>query len=197
MSLVTHRHAIFTRNKFQKVQYSKNLCVQCNATGTQQNILILGGTGRVGSSTATALKRFVPDNNLILSGLNSKKFEKVIKDKPDLRSCEFRYCDIDNRDSLEQILNGVDIVVHCAGPFQQKENFNVIEAAIDKQVAYIDVCDDADYSQAVKSKYDQKAKDKGKLWFNNIILLQIWCNLRSYSNISKFDVCEGKFDDVG
>ena len=42
---------------------------------------------------------------------------------------------------------GMDLVIHCAGPFQWKEECAVLEAAIAAGTPYIDVCDDADYSK--------------------------------------------------
>ena len=41
---------------------------------------------------------------------------------------------------------GVDLVIHTAGPFQWKQTCSVLEAAIAAGTPYIDVCDDADYS---------------------------------------------------
>ena len=38
--------------------------------------------------------------------------------------------DIDDVKDLEKVLEGVDLVVHCAGPFQRKEHCLVLEAAI-------------------------------------------------------------------
>jgi saccharopine dehydrogenase-like NADP-dependent oxidoreductase len=42
---------------------------------------------------------------------------------------------------------GADLVVHTAGPFQRSSNFNVVEAAIDLKIPYMDVCDDTTYSE--------------------------------------------------
>ena len=41
---------------------------------------------------------------------------------------------------------GMDLVIHTAGPFQWKQTCSVLEAAIAAGTPYIDVCDDADYS---------------------------------------------------
>ncbi|KAG0530173.1 hypothetical protein BDA96_05G162500 [Sorghum bicolor] len=47
---------------------------------------------------------------------------------------------------LEEALQGVDLVVHTAGPFQRAEECTVLQAAISTKTPYIDVCDDTDYS---------------------------------------------------
>ena len=44
------------------------------------------------------------------------------------------------------LAQGVDLVIHTAGPFQWKETCAVLEAAISAGTPYIDVCDDADYA---------------------------------------------------
>jgi len=45
-------------------------------------------------------------------------------------------------------------------PFQRKERCAVLEAALAARVAYMDVCDDADYSQRARG-YHQQAVDSG------------------------------------
>lgn len=44
-------------------------------------------------------------------------------------------------------MQGADLILHTAGPFQHSNNYNVIEAAIETKTPYIDVCDDTHYSQ--------------------------------------------------
>jgi hypothetical protein len=49
---------------------------------------------------------------------------------------------------------------HPRRPFQRKERCAVLEAALAARVAYMDVCDDADYSQRARG-YHQQAVDAG------------------------------------
>ncbi|GJN13839.1 hypothetical protein PR202_gb00587 [Eleusine coracana subsp. coracana] len=56
---------------------------------------------------------------------------------------------------LEEALQGVDLVVHAAGPFQREQKCAVLEAAISTKTAYIDVCDDTDYSWRAKGFHEQ------------------------------------------
>lgn len=44
----------------------------------------------------------------------------------------------------------MDLLVHAAGPFQRRTECNVLEACIAAGVPYMDVCDDADYTQRAK-----------------------------------------------
>lgn len=48
---------------------------------------------------------------------------------------------------LQAVLSGADLVIHAAGPFQRSENHTVLQKAIEAKVAYLDVCDDMDYSE--------------------------------------------------
>jgi saccharopine dehydrogenase-like NADP-dependent oxidoreductase len=50
--------------------------------------------------------------------------------------------------------------LHPRRPFQRKERCAVLEAALAARVAYMDVCDDADYSQRARG-YHQQAVDAG------------------------------------
>lgn len=52
---------------------------------------------------------------------------------------------------------GADLVLHAAGPFQRRTECNVLEACIAARVPYIDICDDADYSQRAKALHQKCA----------------------------------------
>ena len=73
---------------------------------------------------------------------------------------QFVAVDIDDAASLEAVLRGADLVVHTAGPFQRKTTCDVLEAAIATRTPYMDVCDDADYSQRARG-YHERAQAAG------------------------------------
>ncbi|KAK6141533.1 hypothetical protein DH2020_024725 [Rehmannia glutinosa] len=91
-------------------------------------ILILGGTGRVGGSTALALSKFCPDLRIVIGGRNRDKGAEMVTKLGN--NTEFSEVDINDSKSLEEALKDVDLVVHTAGPFQQAEKCTVLEAAI-------------------------------------------------------------------
>ncbi|KAL8527474.1 hypothetical protein ACS0TY_005357 [Phlomoides rotata] len=123
----------------------------------KSRILILGGTGRVGGSTAVALSKFCPDQlRIIIGGRNRDKGAAMVEKLGN--ETEFSEVDINDSKSLEAALDGVDLVVHTAGPFQQAEKCTVLEAAIQNKVAYLDVCDDTSYAWRAKS-YMNRAMD--------------------------------------
>ncbi|XP_030960069.1 uncharacterized protein LOC115981826 isoform X1 [Quercus lobata] len=123
--------------------------VQLPDKSRSARVLVLGGTGRVGGSTATALSKLCPDLQIIIAGRNREKGASMVATLGG-RS-EFAEVNIDNVKSLEAALRDVDLVVHTAGPFQQVEKCTVLEAAIHTKTAYIDVCDDTTYACRAKS----------------------------------------------
>ncbi|XP_018825478.1 uncharacterized protein LOC108994644 isoform X1 [Juglans regia] len=116
-------------------------------------VLVLGGTGRVGGSTAIALSNLRPDLRIIVAGRNREKGASMVTTLGG--NSQFAEVDIENVKSLEAALKDVDLVVHTAGPFQQAERCTVLEAAIQTKTAYVDVCDDTTYSRRAKSFKDR------------------------------------------
>ncbi|KAL6341816.1 hypothetical protein AAG906_038060 [Vitis piasezkii] len=114
-----------------------------------RRVLVLGGTGRVGGSTAIALSKLCPDLRITVGGRNREKGAAMLAKLGE--NSEFAEVNIDNVKSLEAALNDVDLVIHTAGPFQQAEKCTVLEAAIETKTAYVDVCDDTTYAWRAKS----------------------------------------------
>ncbi|VAI15707.1 unnamed protein product [Triticum turgidum subsp. durum] len=116
-------------------------------------VLVLGGTGRVGGSMATALSQLRPDLNILIGGRNREKGMSLVS-KLGERS-EFIHVDIRNTSRLKAVLEGVDLVVHAAGPFQRDDKCTVLQAAIFTKTRYTDICDGVDYSWRAKSFHEQ------------------------------------------
>ncbi|KAJ4780233.1 hypothetical protein LUZ62_064490 [Rhynchospora pubera] len=116
-------------------------------------VLVLGGTGRVGGSTATALSKLCPSLQIQVAGRNREKGAALVSKLGE--KSEFVELDINNTRMLERALDGVDLVVHTAGPFQRQEKCTVLEAAISTKTAYIDVCDDTEYSWRAKGFHNE------------------------------------------
>ena len=69
--------------------------------------------------------------------------------------------DVDDVASLEAALRGAALVVHAAGPFQQRKQNRVLEAAITARCAYVDVSDDADFSERSREEHGAAAAAAG------------------------------------
>mmetsp|Transcript_20864 Transcript_20864/g.47035 ORF Transcript_20864/g.47035 Transcript_20864/m.47035 type:complete len:342 (+) Transcript_20864:1-1026(+) len=63
----------------------------------------------------------------------------------------FAEVSLGDKGSMERAMAGSDLVIHTAGPFQGGKP-QVLEAAIAAGVAYMDVCDDVEYCQEMKTK---------------------------------------------
>ncbi|XLR13810.1 hypothetical protein S83_041748 [Arachis hypogaea] len=123
--------------------------VQLPEKTRNSTVLVLGGTGRVGGSTAIALSNLCPDLRILVAGRNREKGEALVAKLGG--NSGFSQVDLNDQDSLQTALQDVDLVVHTAGPFQQAEKCSVLEAAINTKTAYVDVCDDTSYAVRAKS----------------------------------------------
>lgn len=143
----------------------------------RSTVLILGGTGRVGVATATALIRRSPHPLRILLGGRSARRGAAAeaevaavataavdaaaaavaanaKDRYGDASLAtvVAYTPVDIRDaaSLAAAIPAADVVLHVAGPFQgAPDPTAVLAAAAAAGVPYVDICDDTDAAAAV------------------------------------------------
>lgn len=140
----------------------ESLSDSTEAISQSLTIVIVGGTGRVGSSTAAALLEEIPSANIVLSSRRKSSWESSLAARrPDLKeACRFREVDVRDPRSILEALKGADLVIHTAGPFQEQHDCSVLEAAIATGTPYMDVCDDTTYSKRAKS-YSEKAKNAG------------------------------------
>lgn len=118
-------------------------------------MVLIGGTGRVGSSTASELKRIAPDAELFLGSRTTQTFDAAMARRPELSGSTHVQLNIDDPATIERAIDGADLVVHTAGPFQRKGECSVLRAAINKRVPYLDVCDDTEYSKMARGMADE------------------------------------------
>ncbi|KAJ3684433.1 hypothetical protein LUZ61_013597 [Rhynchospora tenuis] len=142
-SITLHNHTIMSTPTISKEKTSKLV----------SRILILGGTGRVGSSTATALSHLCPGLQLQIGGRNRKQGAALVSSLGE--NSEFVELDIYNQRMLKEALEGVDVVVHAAGPFKVQDKCAVLKAAISSKTAYVDVCDNTDYALRAKGLHEK------------------------------------------
>ena len=142
-----------------------------------RRVLVVGGNGRVGGSTAKYLHLLSTSSGespveLVLGGRSKETFkmskQRILRQLADdsvkdLPSIEFQELDLDGPvGSLEEALQQckAKCVVHTAGPFQQREDPALMRAAISCGLPYVDVCDEVALCEAGK-KLDAEAKAKG------------------------------------
>ncbi|GKY92263.1 hypothetical protein MPSEU_000197400 [Mayamaea pseudoterrestris] len=134
-----------------------------------KKILVVGGSGRVGGSVVTNLvQRNI--GSVVVGGTSVNRFiasqQRWLQLFPEhadrLQAIEFVAIDREQADSVCKVLTKMnfDAVVHTAGPFQGKvlAPNGILDACIQANVPYIDVCDDYCTASAAKTKYSAQAK---------------------------------------
>eukprot|EP00741_Cyanophora_paradoxa_P019487 tig00021127_g18811.t1 len=120
-------------------------------------ILVVGGSGRVGSAVARNLQRLYFDEcDIYLAGRTRQKLDRVAKSVGAAATYDLDYT---NHAALEDAMRecSADIVVHTAGPFQQLEHNDVLQVALQRHVPYVDVCDDLHLAQHGKKLFSEQA----------------------------------------
>lgn len=108
-----------------------------------QQVLILGGTGRIGSSVAADLIEHTPVT-LQLAGRSESRGEQL-----DTRfggRAQFLSLDLADQEGLDRAIAGVDLVIHCAGPFHFRDG-RVLKSCIQQGVNYLDVSDHPSFTR--------------------------------------------------
>ena len=137
-------------------------------------VLIIGGTGRIGTAVATHLcSASKSPLNIVLAGRDAERGRAAVQEVMDsssgsgrVHSLEFQQLDYRDRDSLEGALREVTAVVHTAGPYASEGKAfspEVLRAAIDCQVpCYCDLSDPVDYLKEARAM-GSHAKASGTL----------------------------------
>ncbi len=108
-------------------------------------VLILGGTGRIGSKVAADLLVHT-QASVTIAGRNSTKGEQ----KSDNLGTRVKFVAIDLADhgALQDAISQADVVVHCAGPFHYR-GAEVLKMCIQQGANYVDVSDHPSFTRKV------------------------------------------------
>ncbi len=113
------------------------------------DVLVVGGSGRVGASTLRWLDRLfrrvgkgTPLPRFAVGGRDVEKFH-LTKNRLGLPQLSFVPVDLDaGSQALIKAVHGAKLVVHTAGPFQGRSAPDLLRACISAGVPYCDVCDE-------------------------------------------------------
>jgi saccharopine dehydrogenase-like NADP-dependent oxidoreductase len=127
--------------------------------GLPPDVLVVGGNGRVGASTVRWLDklshRAEAPLRLAIGGRSPDGFEATrarLKEQGVRAELSFVRVDLDG--GLEQLaaaVAGTSLVVHTAGPFQQRTEPTLLKAALSAGVPYCDVCDELELSRNARA----------------------------------------------
>ncbi|MEM9567088.1 MAG: saccharopine dehydrogenase NADP-binding domain-containing protein [Cyanobacteria bacterium P01_E01_bin.34] len=110
-------------------------------------VLILGGTGRIGSSVARYVCR-LPDVAVTISGRNVERGQQLCQTLGE--AVQFMQLTLENVEGLQEAISKTDLVIHCAGPFLYRD-VNVLKLCIETVTNYLDVSDSRDFTQLALS----------------------------------------------
>jgi saccharopine dehydrogenase-like NADP-dependent oxidoreductase len=117
-------------------------------------VLLIGGSGRIGSSIALDLLQYT-SANLILTGRNLNAGLAAVESLGDRTS--FQALDLADLDRIRSAIAHVDLVIHTAGPFYTRST-EVLESCIEQRVNYLDVSDERSFtSKALAQREAAKA----------------------------------------
>lgn len=131
------------------------LCI-CNLNECRKpNVLVIGGSGRVGGSALRSLLK----QNIIgdVGGRDIRNWKAYLRRFPDLtNTVRFQQMDIFNEKDRNEILPRYDLIINTAGPFQGLSEPLLLESCLKHGVAYLDVCDDIALSRIARGEKFQK-----------------------------------------
>ncbi|MFX1284603.1 MAG: saccharopine dehydrogenase family protein [Promethearchaeota archaeon] len=110
-------------------------------------ILVLGGAGVVGKIAVKTLITFPDFSKVIIGDIDIKKAHEITKDI-NSDKIEFREINVNNLESLNNMIKSVDAVLNCIGPFYKYGSL-ILKSAIEMGRNYVDINDDVDATQKV------------------------------------------------
>ena len=130
------------------------------------NVLVVGGSGRVGGSTVRWLQKYSNRQGLDLNvqvGCRTKEsFEKAQQSGVVGNDVSFQAVDLDGPSSkLSEAIQGCGLVVHTAGPFQGRTDPALLRCCIQSSIPYVDVCDEYELAVTAKDQLMEQAKTNG------------------------------------
>ncbi|MGA7937974.1 MAG: saccharopine dehydrogenase NADP-binding domain-containing protein [Kovacikia sp.] len=108
-------------------------------------VLILGGSGRIGSSVAADLIKHT-QAEITIAGRNFAGGEQVC-DRLGPK-VQFQVLDLADQAGLKSAISTAKLIIHCAGPFHHRDA-NVLKLCIEAGVNYVDVSDHPSYTRKV------------------------------------------------
>lgn len=120
-------------------------------------MVVLGGTGDMGSLAVRELGKELEVEQITIVGRNKERAEALAKEVGS--RAQTRILDVQDTTALKAALAGHDVAVGALGPFYLYER-PIAQAAIDVGIPYVSICDDYDATQSVL-ELDASAKERG------------------------------------
>lgn len=108
-----------------------------------ERVLILGGSGRIGSSVAADLVAHT-QAEITITGRNPAVAQSVSQRLGS--QVQFQVLDLADNQKVRDAIAATDLVIHCAGPFHYRDA-SVLKTCIEQGVNYIDVSDHPSFTR--------------------------------------------------
>jgi saccharopine dehydrogenase-like NADP-dependent oxidoreductase len=115
-----------------------------------QQILILGGQGRIGAQVAQDL---VTHTEAKITATGRGLTTPAIATHPQI---QYLALDLADREGLREAVAASDLVIHCAGPFLYRDG-RVLKTCIEAGVNYLDVSDNRAFTRKALSMQEEAA----------------------------------------
>ena len=119
-------------------------------------IVLYGATGYTGRLVTQELVDAGAE--FVLGGRNAEKLASLSRDLG--QGAPTRAASVDDPESLRALLDGVDVLINCAGPFTLAGE-PVVRAAVDAGVHYVDSTGEQPFIRMVFDRYGPAAERKG------------------------------------
>ena len=128
------------------------LCCTALTAALAPSVLVVGGTGRIGTAVAIHLLQRRPELRVVLAGRSAERGAAATAEvAAEAADCSFLELDYRDATEMRKACDGVDAVVHVAGPFVGKNKLEPLKAAIASETpVYVDVSDPLEYIDEAK-----------------------------------------------
>ncbi|MDY0003537.1 MAG: saccharopine dehydrogenase NADP-binding domain-containing protein [Polyangia bacterium] len=131
-----------------------------------KRVVVLGGAGGIGSVAVRALGALGTFEEIVVADLSFEAAEAVAAKAVAAKASAMgggriiaRGVDVNEPESLGQLLSGARVALNCVGPFY-RFGPPILEAAIRAKVDYVDVCDDLAPTRTMLGMHEM-AKEAG------------------------------------
>ncbi|NEP90449.1 MAG: KR domain-containing protein [Okeania sp. SIO2C2] len=148
-------------------------------------VLIIGGYGRIGSSVARDLATYT-NSEITITG---RKTEVNIKEIP-IPGVKYLTLDLADKETVKNIIHTYskysgNLVIHCAGPFHHRDT-NVLKNCIEVGVNYVDISDHRGFTSKAL-EYSAAAKQAGVTAIINTGIFPGISNSLARQSVEQFD----------
>jgi len=150
-----------------------------------KKVLILGGSGRIGSSVAADLVNHT-QAEITITGRNAVTGMAVAEKLGS--HVQFLALDLAEKEQLRKAIATANIVIHCAGPFHYRDA-NVLKTCIEAGVDYLDVSDHRSFTSKAL-EYKNEAETSGVTAIVNTGIFPGISNSMVRNDVEEFDAAE-------